>query len=141
MTSTLNGPVRACVKCARLRPPRRRGLCSTCATQEHRAGTIDQWPTIERRSTWCRFQLAHPADACPETITRALDAAPTGRYGGRTHTPPAVHIQHPADRAAIVQLVADGELGRTRAAQLLHCSSTSLAGYLAALPTLIKETA
>lgn len=77
------------------------------------------------------LRLGDPADHDPIAVQRALTA-----YRGPLRQPSPVHVTDPADRARIVQLVAEGELTRTQATRLLHCSGRAIDRYLAALTTL-----
>ncbi|BDD81443.1 hypothetical protein TPB0596_12060 [Tsukamurella pulmonis] len=82
------------------------------------------------------LRLGHPDDHDPLAVHRALTA-----YRGPLRQPSPVHVTDPNDRARIVQLVAEGELTRTQAARLLHCSGTAINAYLTELALILMETA
>lgn len=82
------------------------------------------------------LRLGHPDDHDPLAVQRALTD-----YRGPLRRPSPVHVTDPADRARIVQLVTEGELSRTQAARLLHCSGTAINAYLAELALITTETA
>lgn len=97
-------------------PRSSRGLCTHCYYREKCAGRIESWPL--------RRPLGDPGDADDLVIERALRSeVPRRERAG-------FHVTDPADRARIVQLVADGKITRTRATRLLHCSGATIVKYL-----------
>ncbi|KXP00870.1 hypothetical protein [Tsukamurella pseudospumae] len=82
------------------------------------------------------LRLGDPDDHDPLAVQRALTA-----YRGPLRQPCLVHVTNPADRARIVQLAAEGELTRTQAARLLHCSGSAINAYLTELALITMETA
>lgn len=116
-----------CARCHQDRPHHGRNLCSTCYSVERREARLHTWRAAGRTRP---VTLGDPADCDPLMIERAL-AARTSRGA-----PAQVHVTDPADRARIVQLVAEGELTRTQATRLLHCSGSAINRYIAILITL-----
>ncbi|MGC5027421.1 hypothetical protein ACLQ3K_21955 [Tsukamurella sp. DT100] len=82
------------------------------------------------------LRLGNPDDHDPLAVQRALTA-----YRGPLRQPSPVHVTDPADRARIVQLVTEGQLTRTQAARLLHCSGSAINAYLAELALIVMESA
>lgn len=82
------------------------------------------------------LRLGNPDDHDPLAVQRALTA-----YRGPLRQPSPVHVTDAADRARIVQLVTEGQLTRTQAARLLHCSGSAINAYLAELALITMETA
>jgi hypothetical protein len=120
------GRIIECARCHDVTRNHGRRLCSRCHSGERAAGTLDRWPAGKWRGAG-GLALAHPDGADPIVIDQAVAAVRAGR---------PVHVRDDYDRGGIVALVAAGQLGRTEASRALHCSSSTLRRYLAALPEL-----